>query len=131
MVVILDDRTSNICRALAKEDKLYPLDVAIEVRDNLLDLDSKNQSLESARDYIKALAPWVSDSQIVRDNNGNPTGVSGAHTPFPPFHRSARQRQLYYINVMRHHKLQKGKRFFCLHNLQIFKPIDLYSTLKR
>jgi hypothetical protein len=90
LVVILDDRTSDICRALAKEDKLYPLDVAIEVRDNLLELDSKSQSLESARDYIKALAPWVSESQIIRDSNGNPTGISGAHTPFPPFHWKCR-----------------------------------------
>jgi len=90
LVVILDERTSDICRALAKEDKLYPLDTAIEIRDNLMALDPNRHSLDTVRDYIKAIAPWISESQIVRDNNGNPIGVSGVHTPFPPFHWKCR-----------------------------------------
>jgi hypothetical protein len=32
LVVILDDRTSDICRALAAQNKVYPLNTALEVR---------------------------------------------------------------------------------------------------
>jgi hypothetical protein len=90
LVVILDDRTSDICRALAAQDKVYPLNDATEVMDNLMALDTKSNSLDDARDYIKALAPWVSNDQIVYNSSDEPIGVSGAHTPFPPFHWKCR-----------------------------------------
>ena len=90
LVVIMDDRTSDICRALAAQDKIYPLNDAVEVMDNLMALDTKSNSLDDARDYIKALAPWVSNDQIEYDTEMNPVGVSGAHTPFPPFHWKCR-----------------------------------------
>jgi hypothetical protein len=90
LVVILDDRTSDICRALAAQDKVYPLNDAVEVMDNLMALDTKSNSLDDAREYIKALAPWVKDDQIVYNNQDEPIGVSGAHTPFPPFHWKCR-----------------------------------------
>ncbi len=86
----MDERTSEICWALVSENKLYPLDVALEVRDNLMDIDVNAEGLEESRDRIKALAPWVKDSQVEYDDKGNPTGVSGAHTPFPPFHWKCR-----------------------------------------
>jgi hypothetical protein len=59
--VILDDRTSDICRALAAQDRVYPLNDAIEVMDKLMALDTKSNSLDDAREYIKAFAPWVKD----------------------------------------------------------------------
>ena len=90
LVVILDDRTSDICRALTAQDKIYPLNDAIEVMDNLMALDTKSNSLDDAREYIKALAPWVSNDQIVYNSSDEPIGVSGAHTPFPPFHWKCR-----------------------------------------
>jgi hypothetical protein len=90
LVVILDDRTSDICRALAAQDKLYPLNDALEVMDNLMALDTKSNSLDDAQEYIKALAPWIKDDQIEYDSEMNPVGVSGAHTPFPPFHWKCR-----------------------------------------
>ncbi len=90
LVVILDDRTSDICRALAAQDKVYPLNDATEVMDNLMALDAKSNSLDDARDYIKALAPWVSNDQIVYNSSDEPIGVSGTHTPFPPFHWKCR-----------------------------------------
>jgi hypothetical protein len=31
--------------------------------DNLMALDTKTNSLDDARDYIKALAPWIKDDQ--------------------------------------------------------------------
>jgi len=34
--VILDDRTSDICRALAAQDKIYPMNDALDVMDNLI-----------------------------------------------------------------------------------------------
>ncbi len=86
----MDSRTSEICWALVSEGKLYPLDVALEVRDNLNKIDPNAEGLDEAREQIKALAPWVKESQIVRDKDGNPTGVEGAHTPFPPFHWKCR-----------------------------------------
>jgi len=90
LIVILDDRTSDICRALAAQDKAYPLNDAIDVMDNLMALDTKSNSLDDARDYIKALAPWIKDDQIEYDSEMNPVRVSGAHTPFPPFHWKCR-----------------------------------------
>jgi len=90
LVVILDDRTSYICRALAAQDKVYPLNDALEVMDNLMALNTKSNSLDDAREYIKALAPWIKDVQIEYDSEMNPIGVSGAHTPFPPFHWKCR-----------------------------------------
>jgi len=90
LVVILDDRTSDICRALAAQDKVYALNDAIEVMDNLIELDTKSNSLDDAREYIKAIAPWVKNDLIVYNNQDEPIGVSGVHTPFPPFHWKCR-----------------------------------------
>ncbi len=53
--------------------------------DNLMALDTQSNSLEDARDYIKALAPWVSNDQIVYNSSDEPIGVSRAHVPFPLF----------------------------------------------
>lgn len=86
----MDNRTSEICWALVSQGKVYPLDTALEVRDNLMTIDVNKEGLEEAREQIKALAPWVKESQIERDKEGNPVGVSGAHTPFPPFHWKCR-----------------------------------------
>jgi hypothetical protein len=86
----MDDRTSDICWALVIENKLYPLADALQVRDQLSAIDVNAEGLDEARERIKALAPWVKESQIERDKEGNPTGVSGAHTPFPPFHWKCR-----------------------------------------
>lgn len=62
--MILDDRTSDICRVLAELDKMYPLNDALEVMDNMMAVDTKSNSLDDAREYIKALAPWIKDDQI-------------------------------------------------------------------
>jgi len=86
----MDDRTSEICWALVSQNKIYPLDEALEVRDNLMDIDVNAEGLEEAREQVKARAPWVRESQIERDADGNPVGISGAHTPFPPFHWKCR-----------------------------------------
>jgi hypothetical protein len=56
----------------------------------ILDDCTRDSSLDDAREYIKALAPWIKDDQIEYDSEMNPVGVSGAHTPFPPFHWKCR-----------------------------------------
>lgn len=86
----MDERTSDICRALVSEDKLYPLDDAIGIVDALSMIDVNLDGLDEAREQIKALAPWVRDKDVEYDDAGNPVGVSGAHTPFPPFHWKCR-----------------------------------------
>ncbi len=90
LVVILDGRTSEICRALAAQNKVYPLNEAIDTMQELMNIDTQKHSLESVREMTKEMAPWVSDKQIVRNSNGAPIGVSGNHTPFPPFHWKCR-----------------------------------------
>jgi len=84
LVLILDHRSSDICRALATLDKIYPLN------DDLEALDTKSNSLDDAREYIKALAHWFKADQIEYDSEMNPVGISGAHTPFPLFHWKCR-----------------------------------------
>lgn len=86
----MDDRTSDICWALVSKGEVYPLDEALEIRDRLLEIEMKPDNLENARERIKALAPWVKERDIIRDEGGDPIGVSGAHTPFPPFHWKCR-----------------------------------------
>jgi hypothetical protein len=86
----MDERTSEICRALIKENKVYPLDVALDVRDQLLAVEMKPNSLEKAREQIKAIAPWISEKDIIRNKHGEPIGVQGSFTPFPPFHWKCR-----------------------------------------
>lgn len=90
LVVILDDRTSEICRALAAQNKIYPLSDAIDTMEQLLSIDTQKHSLESVREMTKEIAPWISDKQVERNHHGNPTGISGNHTPFPPFHWKCR-----------------------------------------
>ncbi len=84
----MDERTSEICQALVSQNKRYPLADAIQVRNQMMAIDLDN--IESAREQLKALAPWVKDSQIIRNEKDEPIGVSGAHTPFPPFHWKCR-----------------------------------------
>ena len=57
---------------------------------NIKFFNNKNNNFESDRDYIKTLAHRAIDFQIIRNNNGNQTGMSGAHNTFPPFHWKCR-----------------------------------------
>ncbi len=86
----MDDRTSDICRALVSQHKVYPLSDAVEIRDKLLDIELEQGNLDKTREYIKSLAPWVNEKDVIYDDNENPIGVSGSHTPFPPFHWKCR-----------------------------------------
>jgi hypothetical protein len=86
----MDDRTSDICYALVSKGEVYPLEDALEVRDKLLAVEMKEGSLDKAREQIKSLAPWVSEKDVIYNDSDEPTGVSGAHTPFPPFHWKCR-----------------------------------------
>lgn len=85
-----DARTSDICLALKSENKVYPLNEALQIRDDLLAVEMQPDNLQKARDQIKAIAPWVKDDNVIHDSNGVPVGVQGAYTPFPPFHWKCR-----------------------------------------
>jgi len=82
----MDGRTSDICRALVSQEKIYPLANALQVRDELMAIEMTPGNLDKAKAQIKAMAPWVKEKDIIRNEKGDPTGVQGAHTPFPPFH---------------------------------------------
>ena len=84
LVVILDDRTSEICRALSAKEKVYPVDSAIDTMNELLNINTNKHLLDTVREMTKEIAPWVSGKQIQRDPTGNPIGVSGNYSPFPP-----------------------------------------------
>ena len=86
----MDDSTSDICWALVSKGEIYPLSDAVDIRDKLLDVEMKEGNLDKAREQIKSLAPCVSEKDVVYDDNEDPIGVSGAHTPFPPFHWKCR-----------------------------------------
>jgi hypothetical protein len=86
----MDSHTSDICYALVSKGEVYPLSDALEIRDKLLAVEMNQGSLDAARDQIKNLAPWVSEKDVIYDGNDEPIGVSGAHTPFPPFHWKCR-----------------------------------------
>jgi len=49
-------------------------------------IDTKSNSLDDAKDYIKAFSPWIKDEQIEYDTKMTPVGILGIHTPFPIFH---------------------------------------------
>jgi len=82
----MDDRTSEICWALVGANKIYKLSNALEVMEKVNDIDVGKIGLEEARARLKAIAPWINEKQIVRDEYGQPIDVEGNHTPFPPFH---------------------------------------------
>lgn len=86
LIVVVDDRTSDICMALHNEDRVYPLTEALQIRDKLMAINPQDDNLETARNTIKALAPWVKEENVIYDSDNNPVGVQGAYTPFPPFH---------------------------------------------
>jgi hypothetical protein len=67
LVFILNDYISDICLALTAQDKIYLLNVALEVIDNLIALDIKSNSLDDTWKYIKAFVPWIKDEQIGYD----------------------------------------------------------------
>ena len=89
LVVIMDDRTSPICRALHAQNKLYPLDEALSTMNALLSLNPDTMSLDKMKEKTKQIAPWVNEKDIQYDND-KPVGISAAHTPFPPFHWKCR-----------------------------------------
>jgi len=77
---------------LAVQDKVYPLNDALDVMDNLMALDTKSSSLDDCQRLHQSTRSldWIKDDQIEYDSEMNPVGVSGARTPFPPFHWKCR-----------------------------------------
>lgn len=89
IVAVMDERTSDICRAL--NGKIFPLKPALDSMDAMFQVNEK-MSFEDAKNELKRIAPFVKDSQIEYNNSGDPIGINGSHTPFPPFHWRCRTR---------------------------------------
>lgn len=87
--IILDERTSQICRALAAENKIYELAPVYKIMDSLERMNT-GASLETARTRIKELAPWINDKDVVYNDKAEPVGLKGNIVPFPPLHWKCR-----------------------------------------
>lgn len=94
IVAVMDERTSNICRAL--NGKIFPLQPALKTMDAMFKIQD-NMDFEDAKEHLKELAPFVREDQIEMDSQGKPVGVRGNHTPFPPFHWRCRTRTVVII----------------------------------
>ena len=92
IVAVIDDRTSDICRAL--DGKIYPVEPAVECMNAMFEV-SDNYDFDEAKERLKRIAPFVTEDQIIY-TNGMPSGVSGEHVPFPPFHWRCRTRTVKY-----------------------------------
>jgi SPP1 gp7 family putative phage head morphogenesis protein len=91
IVAVLDDRTSDICRAL--DGKIFPLNVAIDTMNAMFQVADMND-IDDAKAHLKRLAPFVSEKQIEYNDQDEPVGIHGSHTPFPPFHWRCRTRTI-------------------------------------
>lgn len=90
IVAVMDSRTSDICKAL--NGKIFPLGPAFKSMKAIFEVHEKYDSFADAKEHLKRIAPFVTDDQIEFDKDGNPTGIEGMHTPFPPFHWRCRTR---------------------------------------
>jgi SPP1 gp7 family putative phage head morphogenesis protein len=91
IVAVMDERTSDICRAL--NGKIFPLKTAMETMNAMYEI-AEYKDIEQAKERLKKLAPFVKESQIEYNAENIPIGVSGTHTPFPPFHWRCRTRTI-------------------------------------
>jgi len=92
IVAVIDDRTSDICLAL--DGKIFPLDKAITCMNTMFEVGEMH-NFEEAKERLKKLAPFVSEKDVVYDDEtGMPIGVNGYHVPFPPFHWRCRTRTI-------------------------------------
>ncbi len=89
IVAVIDDRTSDICLAL--DGKIFPLEPALSAMEAMFEV-SEYKDFDQAKEQLKKIAPFVKEEQIEYDSDGNPSGVNGNHTPFPPFHWRCRTR---------------------------------------
>jgi SPP1 gp7 family putative phage head morphogenesis protein len=90
IVAVIDDRTSDICRAL--DGKIYPLDKALGMMEKMFEVN-ENWSAEDAKAHLREVAPFVRADQIERDSDNQPI-IVGEHVGFPPFHWRCRTRTI-------------------------------------
>jgi SPP1 gp7 family putative phage head morphogenesis protein len=89
IVAVMDDRTSDICRAL--NGKRFPLQKALETMDAMFKVH-ENKDYETAKEDLKGLAPFVKESDIETIDGVKVINPEVKHTPFPPFHWRCRTR---------------------------------------
>jgi len=91
IVAVMDDRTSDICRAL--NGKVFEVKLALETMNAMFDTPEFT-TIEEAKSRLKKLAPFISDDQIEYDKDNVPIGINGEHSIFPPFHWRCRSRTI-------------------------------------
>ena len=92
IVAVIDERTSDVCLAL--DGQVFPLKPAIKCMNAMFDVSEMN-NYETAKKRLKELAPFASEKDVVYDETtGEPIGINGHHTPFPPFHWRCRTRTI-------------------------------------
>ena len=84
IVAVLDDRTSDICRAL--HGKRFSVSSAINVMNEMFEICGEGYSPEETKQRLKDKAPFVRDNQVLYDEKGEPFAIEGNMSPFPPFH---------------------------------------------
>jgi SPP1 gp7 family putative phage head morphogenesis protein len=89
IVAVMDERTSDICRAL--DGKIFPLKPAIDKMNDLFAV-AELTDFKEAKNRLKEIAPFVNDKNVEYNEQNQPIGISGEHTPFPPFHWRCRTR---------------------------------------
>jgi len=92
IVAIIDDRTSDICRAL--DGKVFPLEPALKSMKAMFTVNDGDYTPDEAKERLKEIAPFIKDSQVDYDATGKPIGIMGNHIGFPPFHWRCRTRTI-------------------------------------
>lgn len=90
IVAVMDNRTSDICRAL--NGKIFPLEPALKSMNAIFEVHEKYTNFEEAKEHLKRISPFITEDQVEYGANGQPQGVRGMSTPFPPFHWRCRTR---------------------------------------
>jgi len=91
IVAVMDERTSDICRAL--NGKIFAVTDAVTSMDAQMKICEEND-YETAKKHLKEIAPFIKDDQLEYDANGIPIGIKGHYSPFPPFHWRCRSRTI-------------------------------------
>lgn len=87
---ILDDRTSDICRAM--HGKRFPVSQGVNLMEQMQSIDIERLTPEEAKARLKSLAPWARESDVIYDTAGRAVDIAGNFVPFPPFHWRCRTR---------------------------------------
>ena len=82
IVAVMDDRTSDICRAL--NGKIFDVENAFNQMEEILSADYKNY--QAAKEFLKEKCPFINKEQVHFNSKEQPDNIEGYYFPLPPFH---------------------------------------------